>query len=482
MLRATPAFRSSTAERPPAKRDATGHLAQPSFSPIRPRTRMLVTSATLFALLVSANLSTPLFSMLEVKLEMSSLGTALAFSSYVLALIAGLLASRRLADTTNRRTVLLASVAAAALATAGLAFAPTLGWFCAARALQGVAIACATGTGSGALRALAPHRPALVGRLTLLATSGGVAAGPVLGGALSLAGAEPGTAPSGALHFFTAPLALPYLVVAAVLLGLVPVILIVAPHRECMPRIAPSTLALADAPEHHPGDAPAAPRQTGAFASRPRSANPGAISNFRVAAATGFLSFAVFGFCLSLAPTHFAQIADTDSRLTVGVLAAVTLASSALTQLVPLRGEWRVRVGLVTLAAALMGVAAAGPLHSVMLLVTASALTGIGQGVAFQAAFTAATATVTPERHASTVNAIYTVTYLGSAFPVIGLGMLAEQLGMATAVAVFAIVIAVASATLGVVAHPRHRASRERLRASDPAPRPRSSRPAARTP
>ena len=54
---------------------------------------------------------------------MSSLGTALAFSSYVLALIAGLVASRRLADTANRRTVLLASVVAAALATAGLAFA-----------------------------------------------------------------------------------------------------------------------------------------------------------------------------------------------------------------------------------------------------------------------------------------------------------------------------------------------------------------------
>ncbi|WP_017792027.1 MFS transporter [Leucobacter salsicius] len=460
MLRATPAFyrpatRAFTSVLPHMPARALAPVQSPGparrlapvqpFVPIRPRARMLVTSVTLFVLLVSANLSTPLFSLLEVKLSMSSLGTALAFSSYVLALIAGLVASRRLADTANRRTVLLASVVAAALATAGLAFAPSLGWFCVARAVQGVAIACATGTGSGALRALSPDRPALVGRLTLLATSGGVAVGPILGGALSLAGAND----TGPTPFLTGPLVLPYLAVAAALVLLVPVILVVAPHRECVPRLAPSTLALPDAPEQ-------LPETRGIRTHSSPSPSPRSLRAFRVAAATGFLSFTVFGFCLSLAPTHFAGIAGTDSRLTIGLLAAVTLAASALTQLVPLRGEWRVRVGLLTLAAALVGVAAAGPLHSVVLLISASALAGVGQGIAFQAAFTAATAAVEPERHASTVNAIYTVTYLGSALPVIGLGLLAERLGLTTAVTVFAVVVAAACAALAVFARPRH--------------------------
>lgn len=409
---------------------------------------MVVTSVTLFALLVSANLSTPLFSFLEVKLSMSSLGTALAFSSYVLALIAGLVASRHLVGTSNRRTVLLASVAAAALATLGLAFAPTLGWFCVARAVQGVAIACATGTGSGALRALSPDRPALVGRLTLLATSGGVAVGPILGGALSsVHGAD--------------PLVLPYLVMAAALLALLPVILIVAPHRECMPRIAPSPIALADAPEHLPSTSgQAAPGQAAlgqAALGQAASADSrvAALRAFRVAAVTGFLSFTVFGFCLSLAPTHFAAIAGTDSRLAIGFLAAITLAASALTQLVPLHGGWRIATGLFALAAALVGVAAAGPLNSLALLVAASTLAGIGQGVAFQAAFTAATAAVDPWRHASTVNAIYTVTYLGSAIPVIGLGLLADRLGLSAAVTVFAIGAAIACAALAIFSRPR---------------------------
>ena len=389
----------------------------------RPRARVALTSLALFALLVSANLSTPLFPLLEAQLNTGSLGISIAFSSYVLSLIVGLTLFRRVADRVNRRTVLIAALAAAALATAALAFAPTLGWFCVARAVQGIAVACATGTASGALRVLLPGRPALVGRLTLLATSGGVAAGPVAGGLLSLVGV---------------PLQTPYLVVAVVLAALVPVIIAVAPYDECTPRLA--GIALADAPDPRP-DAPGANGRN----------DPAAARAFRIAAATGFLSFMVFGFCLSLAPSHFATIAGTDSRVVIGVLAAVTLASSALVQLVPLSGTWRLPVGLSALAVALIGIAAAGGVGAVWFLVIASALAGVGQGIAFQAAFTAATAAVHPLRHASTVSAVYTVTYLGSAVPVIALGAMAEQFGLSQAVVVFALVAAAMSLALACV-------------------------------
>ncbi|MBP1325786.1 MFS family permease [Leucobacter exalbidus] len=428
MLRATPAHhaqaRRSGARLSPLNVPPFAPPAVPQVGLARPRIRMALTALTLFALLVSANLSTPLFPLLEQKLGISSLGTAIAFSSYVLALIAGLVVFRRVADRVNRRTVLLASVGAAALATAGLALAPSLGWFCVARAVQGVAIACATGTGSGALRALSPQRPALVGRLTLLATSGGVAAGPILGGALSL----------GAW-----PLVTPYLVAATLLLALIPAIVLLAPHQECFPAYASSPIALADAPY------PAAEVTDPQLHHR-------AVGAFRIAAATGFLSFTVFGFCLSLAPAYFAAIAGTDSRLAIGLLAAVTLGASALTQLVPLRGNWRIPVGLAALAVALLGIAAAGLLGSVWLLIAASVCAGIGQGIAFQAAFTAATAAVSPARHASTVSAIYTVTYLGSALPVLGLGLMAEQLGLSASVTVFAVATALACAVLAALA------------------------------
>ncbi|WP_336660922.1 MFS transporter [Leucobacter sp. USHLN153] len=389
----------------------------------RPRARVALTALALFTLLVSANLSTPLFPLLETQLGFGALGTSIAFSSYVISLIVGLLFFRGAADRVNRRTVLICALAAAALATAALAFAPTLGWFCVGRAVQGVAVACATGTGSGALRALLPGRPALVGRLTLLATSGGVAAGPILGGLLSLT---------------ATPLQTPYIATAIALAALVPVIFVVAPHLECAPHYR--GIALADAPDPRPDTAGPTGRN-----------DPAAARAFRLAAATGFLSFAVFGFCLSLAPSHFAAIAGTDSRPIIGLLAAVTLAASALVQLLPLRGAWRLPVGLTVLAVGLGGLAVAGAVGAVGFLVVACALAGIGQGVAFQAAFTAATSAVHPLRHASTVSAVYTVTYLGSAVPVIALGALAERFGLADAVTLFALTTAVAALALALV-------------------------------
>ena len=399
----------------------------------RRRARIALAVLTLFTLLVSANLATPLFPRLEPLFGAGALGTSLAFSSYVLALIAGLLVFRRFADTANRRTLFLASVSAAALATGTLALAPllspALGWFSAARALQGIAIACATGAGSAALRALLPDRPDLVGRLTLLSTSGGVAAGPVIGGALSLIGP---------------PLATPFVVVAAALAILIPLLLTIVPHRACAPHRP--ALPTIDAPHARAGRRAREPR--GPLA-------PEALRAFRIAAATGFLSFAVFGFLLSLAPTHFAAIAGTASPLAIGALAAVTLASSAAVQLLPLPGGERAgaiagRIGLIVLAIALLGIAAAGRVDAVWFLVLACALAGAGQGVAFRSAFTALIAAVPADRTASTVSAVYTVTYLGSAAPVLGLGALAAGIGLGAAVVGYAAALAAGALVLAI--------------------------------
>lgn len=409
------------------------HIQAPHRTQVRPRIRTALTALTLFTLLVSANLATPLFPLLERRLGIDAFGTTLAFSSYVLSLIVGLLVFRRFADTVNRRTVLVLALAVTALGTAGLALAPNLGWFCVARAAQGAAIACATGTASGSLRTLIPGRPALVGRLTLLASSGGVAAGPVIGGLLSQT---------------DQPLITPFITLSVALAALIPAILILAPHELCRPERRPAPIALPDAPQRLAREVPYAGRQS-----------PAALRAIRIAAATGFLSFTVFGFCLSLAPSHYASIVHVSSLPLIGLLAALTLGASALTQLLPLAGAWRLPVGLSMLAAALVGLALAGPLDSPALLIASSLLAGIGQGVAFQAAFTAATAAVAPEHHASTVSAIYTVTYLGSALPVLGLGLLTQQFGLGPAVTVFAVAAALECAALAIVAGRRQRSA-----------------------
>lgn len=398
----------------------------PAVTTARPRIRVALTALTLASLLVAANLSTPLYPLLEQRLGIDAFGITIAFSSYVLSMLAGLILFRRLADRLNRRTVLVSALAVGALATLGLALAPTLAWFCAARAAQGLAIAAATGTASSAFRVLLSGRPRTAGRLTLLASSGGVALGPVLGGALSEAGA---------------PLRTPFVALALLLALVAPVILAVVPHGACR---AEDAVPLSADPRGRRRRSGA--RERGGERGTPRNGERGTEQRaVRRAAGIGFLSFALFGFCLSLAPSAFAALLPVESRTAVGLLAALTLLASASVQLIPVHGDRREPVGLSLLAVGILLLGLA-PLTGRLELVIAGAITaGIGQGLAFQSAFGRAVAAVPPARHGATVSAIYTVTYLGSAVPVLALGFAAARVGLPIAVLGFAALVALAA-------------------------------------
>lgn len=409
---------------------AAPHLAVAAPATVRPRIRVALTALTLSFLLIAANLSTPLFPLLERRLGLDSFGVSVAFSSYVLSMLVGLILFRRLADRLNRRTVLVTALSVAALATAALALAPSLGWFCAARAVQGLAIAAATGTASSAFRVLLAGRPQTAGRLTLLASSGGVALGPVLGGLLSETGD---------------PLRTPYFSVALALALLAPVILAVVPHGACRPEDAEPL------PADPHGSMPAATTPGASSASAQRT---GSASAVRRAAAIGFLSFSLFGFCLSLAPSTFAALLPVESRSAVGLLAALTLLASASVQLLPLRGTWREPVGLSVLAVGILLLGLAPLTGALGLVIAGGIAAGAGQGLAFQSAFGRAVASVPVSRTGATVSAIYTVTYLGSALPVLALGSAAGLVGLPLAVLGFAALVAL-GAVLAAVTAPR---------------------------
>ncbi|WP_336992660.1 MFS transporter [Leucobacter sp. VD1] len=431
--------------------DAAG-ATSPLVALHRPRLRATLTALTLFSLLAAANLATPLYPLIERRLGIDSFGVTVAFSSYVLSLLGGLLLFRRLSDELNRRTVLVCALVATAAATFALALAPTLAWFCAARAVQGLAIAAATGTGSSALRVLLAGRSDLSGRLTLLATSGGVAAGPILGGLLSLLGAETSA---------------PFLVWSALLLALAPAILLIAPHRECRQAMAgarrgnrgkscPRSETTRPCTAKRSAFAP--PTDTASAAKTARTAHPACSdtapadgnSTIRFAALVGFASFALFGLCLSLAPSLLSELLATDSLPLLGLLASLVLLASATMQLLPLRGAWRAPLGLSLFAAGLLALGVAPAMSAPACFVVGSLLAGAGQGVAFQAAFGAAVAAAPASRHASTVNLVYAITYLGSALPVLGLGLVARSTGLAPAVLGFAVLVACGCLILAV--------------------------------
>jgi MFS family permease len=148
--------------------------------------RLAMAGVVIFTLLVGANLATPLYPLLQARLGIGSLGITVAFAAYVLALVATLMLAGHWSDHIGRRAALLLAVVTGLAGGLVFANAGSLAGLCGGRALQGVAVALATGASSAALRELLPERPEWASRFTLLASAGGVAAGPAIGGVLSL--------------------------------------------------------------------------------------------------------------------------------------------------------------------------------------------------------------------------------------------------------------------------------------------------------
>jgi F0F1-type ATP synthase membrane subunit c/vacuolar-type H+-ATPase subunit K len=86
-----------------------------------------------------------------------------------------------------------------------------------------------------------------------------------------------------------------------------------------------------------------------------------------------------------------------------------------------------------------------------LLLVVASLAAGVGQGLAFRTVFNDVAARVEPVRQAQTISTVYVITYLGSAVPVLGLGLAAGIFGLAPSVAGFVVLCGSAALILAAV-------------------------------
>jgi len=378
-------------------------------------TRLVITVAVSFLLLVGANLATPLYPALQAELNLGAMGTTIAFASYVCSLMFFLCTVGHWSDHIGRRAALVIAVLVSLAGTFVFGSASNLLELCLGRGLQGTGVALATGASAAALRELLPSKPEWASRFTLLASSGGVAFGPVLGGLLA-------NLPGGRSTVF---------MLQAVLLVLVMIPLTTLQARP----------AIAMAERGQRGKA-LAPRRLGI----PSTAR----SQFWLAALVGFLSFAIFGFVLSLAPGYFAQAFDLDAPWIIGLIAGLPLGISALSQVVVRGGAKLLPVGLGLMAASTVLLAVAAEQKLLVLALLAMVLLGLGQGMSFRTAFATAVDAVSDRQHAQTVSTIYLVTYLGSAVPVIALGWAVGVFGQEISILVFAICCSVLAAVLGL--------------------------------
>jgi MFS family permease len=355
----------------------------------------------MLVLVTGTNLPTPLYRGYEATFGFSPLVVTLIFAAYVGALIPSLLITGSLSDAIGRRRVLLPAMVLAALGSLAFALADSIAWLFAARLLQGVAVGIASGALTAALSELEPNgnrrRAALVATASSL---GGLGLGPLLAGVLA--------------QYAPAPYVLPFALEIVLLV--------------------PAAAAMASLPDK---------RDATRWRPRRPSIPPAVRDAFLVSGTANFIAFSVIGLFLCLVPAYVVRLSGSTNLVVAGGAVTLMLACSIAAQVIAYRrNPIRQQIaGMVMLSIGLCLLAAAGSASSIVLLLIASVIGGLGHGMAFLGGLTEVNRLAPPDRHADVLSSFYVVVYLGVGVPVIGTGFLAAAFGLLPAVEVFAALV-----------------------------------------
>jgi MFS family permease len=362
--------------------------------------------------MAGANLATPLYAVYAKQFGFSSLVLTSVFATYAFVLVPALVLFGRLSDRFGRRPIIVAGLVVACAALVLFAFATSVAWLYAARALQGLAVGMISGAATAALVELDPEanrrRAAL---LAGLAQAGGSALGPLAAGVL----AEWAPSPLRLCYFVGLGLTVAAAVALLILLG--------EPEQGREPwRIQ-----------------------------RPRV--PAEIrARFARVGLTAATAWAVVALYLSIVPSYASGLLHTHDLALLATVAAVALLTSFAAQVVSQR--WRPSlqasqaVGLAAIALGLVVLVVASPLHSLALLVAGGLVTGAGHGVAFLNAQEELNH-IAPAEHRGEVTAAFIgCIYALVATSVITAGLLALGASLAHAVAAVSVAL-LALAVLG---------------------------------
>jgi MFS family permease len=352
---------------------------------------------TLFVVLVGSQLPTPLYRIFQAEFGFSELTLTAIYSVYLVAVIAGLLVFGPLTDAVGAWPALAAAIGLSAGGSLLFAVADTTALLYLARILQGLGVGAAIGPATAALTDLQPRgdrdRAALV---VTLATTSGVAVGPLL---------------AGVLVQYAKGAALPFLVDLALLVP------------ACA---APVLLRVA------------APPRRGRW--RPSRLNrPAQGRMFAAATAAATVAWAVAGLFLSVVPSYLAALAETDNLVLLGGVVFLMLALSCAAQLAGGGIDPRPAqlAGLVAMVAGLVAVVLAFPARSLTVFVVGAVLAGLGHGCIWIGATSTVNRIAPDAQRAEVASTYFAVTYLVPAVLGIGVGVLADAVSLELAVYVF---------------------------------------------
>jgi MFS family permease len=382
--------------------------AQPAHGGWRRWGAFTAAGFAVFALLLGSNLPNSLFPLYAEVYGLSPVGVTLLFATYTLLVIPAVLVFGPLSDAKGRREVLIAAIVVAAVAAGLFAAAGGVVLLFIAQAVQAMAMGALQGT---AAPTLVEHDPSEQPRRAAMAASAltitGAAAGPLLGGLLA--------------QYAALPLRLCFLVEVAVL--------------------AAALIAVTDAITARDDRRRWRPR-------RP-TVPPEIRRSFVIAGISAFVAWAVTGLFLSLIPSFVIEVLDDRSIAVAGAVMALMLGTSAVAQLAGQRVQ-SVRaqtVGLMVMVCGVVALIFAVVDKSLGILLGASVLAGVGQGLAFMGSLGDVSEIAPEHRKGDIVASYYVVIYLATAVPAVGVGVLAQLASLSTAFVVFAFVVIVICAT-----------------------------------
>ncbi len=358
---------------------------------------------------IGTSLITPLIPIYKDDLGFNDTVVTLFLVAYVAALVPSMLTMGQLSDRIGRRGVLLTALTVIAVAQILLATQPPLWVILVARGLQGFATGAFFGTCSAWLVELAPpNRRGAMSVLSSISVRAGLGLGPGLGGVFA--------------QYLPDPLRTPFLVhLAALIVAIVIVIglpetVIRGPHR-------PLTISL---------EVPAAERSV----------------FWRVLVPSGMLLSLFDAVCLSLVPVFQVRELGVTNYALVGASGFLVLTSGAVSQVIlrdlsPIRS---ITGGLIVACVAFIGVICGAPLQSAPLLLASVAVTGGACGLVMKGGIDLATRIAPPQDLGKLISSYYVACYLGGfSVPLVIVGVLADLIGLTTALVIMTIIAAVSA-------------------------------------
>ncbi|WP_066038868.1 MFS transporter [Herbiconiux solani] len=354
-----------------------------------------VTAIAFLVMMAFNTVPTPLYALYQQRDGFPTVMITVVFAAYSIGVMVALYLAGHLSDRLGRRRVILAAVVIETLAAVLFLAWPSPAGLVVARFIAGLGIGILTATATAHLSDLRriAHPGASLGfaaTIAGVANMGGLALGPLIGGAFAA------WAPS--------PLVLPYVVFLGAFVAI--------------------GFAYAFVPETVDRDAPHA-------AYRPQRVRvpKQSLRTYWAAGIGAFAAFAITGLFGSVAPTFLAQILHETDHFVAGLVAFSVFGAAALSQVVFARLATRPQLvlGVVAMIVGLVGLGVADLTSSAAVFVVGGIVAGAGVGLVFRGALATAGSLSTDGNRSEITAGIFLLAFAGMTVPplLVGAALLA---------------------------------------------------------